>query len=104
MLFGLPVFNNAAIALGVAYVAVLVWMLMLSRSKKLHIPLIIIVAGGLSNLIDRIWRGFVLDIIQIGSFQANIADLLIVSGVGIFVFTVVTSAHDRVGETEQGDR
>ena len=52
--------------------------------KKTQIILSMVLAGGISNLIDRIFRGFVLDFIDLSpliSFPVfNIADALIVVG------------------------
>ena len=42
----------------------------------------IIIAGGVSNLIDRVWRGFVIDYVGLKFFGVcNIADFCIVFGV-----------------------
>lgn len=47
----------------------------------------LIIAGGLSNVIDRIFRGYVVDFIQMKLFGIyNIADALIVVSVAIIMF------------------
>ena len=54
------------------------------------IPLIAILAGGISNLMDRICRGFVIDFIDVNIFNFpnfNIADISIV--LGIFTLIIV---------------
>lgn len=47
----------------------------------------LILAGGISNIIDRIFRGYVVDFIQMKPFGIfNISDALIVVGVSIFIY------------------
>lgn len=53
--------------------------------------LVLVFAGGLSNLIDRILRGFVVDYLQIKLFSFpifNLADLLIIIGI-IILFVLI---------------
>jgi len=63
--------------------------------KKTQVVLSMILAGGISNLIDRIFRGFVLDFIDLSpliSFPVfNIADALIV--VGWIILASVTAIY-----------
>lgn len=58
------------------------------------------VAGGVSNLVDRVMRGSVIDFLNVGVGPLrtgifNVADMAILLGVGIFVF-----AHRRADEVE----
>ena len=58
---------------------------------KILIPLILILSGGVSNLIDRIFRGYVIDFIDINLFNFpnfNIADICITIGI-IFLIIII---------------
>lgn len=63
--------------------------------KKMIISLTLIVSGGVSNLLDRIFRGFVVDFIDINpifSFPMfNIADIVLVIGWILLIITVAIS-------------
>ena len=51
--------------------------------------LILVIAGAISNAIDRLQYGCVIDFISIGSFPIfNIADIFISLGVILFVFSI----------------
>lgn len=53
--------------------------------RQLVLPLALIVAGGVSNALDRLLMGFVRDPIGIYSWQGNIADV----GIGIGVLWAI---------------
>lgn len=56
------------------------------------IPLIAILAGGISNLIDRLCRGFVIDFIDVNIFNFpnfNIADISIVLGIFTLIIVII---------------
>ena len=48
--------------------------------KKTYFALSLVIAGAIGNLIDKIFRGYVLEFIVIKSLCFNIADILIVLG------------------------
>ena len=49
--------------------------------KKIKVFLILIISGGVSNTIDRIFRGFVVEFIKIGKLPVfNLADIFILIG------------------------
>lgn len=65
--------------------------------KKTNIALILIIAGGISNLIDRIFRFGVVDYIKIELFKFpifNIADLCIFMGFVIFIVVIAMQMKD----------
>lgn len=79
---------------GVAFV--LIWAAtLLMRRKDLDIyeivGLSLLFSGGFGNLIDRIFRGYVVDFVQVGIGPVrtgifNIADMAILGGVGLLLF------------------
>ena len=48
--------------------------------KKTYFALSLVIAGAIGNLIDKIFRGYVLEFIVIKSLCFNIADIFIVLG------------------------
>ncbi len=62
--------------------------------QKYQVPLLLILAGGIGNLIDRIIHGFVVDYIDVLIFNYdfpvfNFADSILVIGAGIIMIQVV---------------
>ena len=73
-------------------VLVLVFNFIINQKDKMTKPVIIflslIISGGISNIIDRIFRGFVFDFIKIGTFPVfNFADVFIVFGWILFLIS-----------------
>ena len=64
-------------------------------SNQVTIVLSLILAGGISNLIDRIFRGAVIDFIDLGpilNFPVfNVADIMLVIGVLMFTISLIIS-------------
>ncbi len=80
LFFGLYGSKNFAILINVSVLSVLVYLIRLKLNK--YLPLLLMTAGLVSNTIDRIFYGGVIDYItiwQIPSF--NIADITIVASV-----------------------
>ena len=68
------------------------------KDNNLHIgtliPLFFVLAGGISNLIDRIFRGFVIDFIDVNILNFpnfNIADICIVLGIIFLIGIIIKS-------------
>ncbi len=62
------------------------------------ISLFIVLAGGISNLIDRLFRGFVIDFIDVNIFNFpnfNIADICIVLGIVFLIFIIIKSTINK---------
>ncbi len=54
--------------------------------SQILFPLVLIMAGGLSNLFDRLMRGYVIDIVTIAGLSLNIADIAICIGGSMAVY------------------
>jgi signal peptidase II len=70
---------------------VCIWFLFKNKEILITICLTLIIAGGFGNLIDRIFRGYVIDFFEIRLFHFgifNFADCLVVIGAAVFAFYV----------------
>ena len=70
---------------------------------NIFISLILIASGGISNLIDRIFRGYVVDFIDVNLFNFpnfNVADISIIIGIGILLIVIIKSFFS--GKTRNG--
>jgi len=87
--FGLNKQNIGNIGLSIIILVVIFNYVVMQKDrmvKPVVVYLSFIIAGGISNVIDRIFRGAVFDFIQIGSFPVfNFADAFIVCGWLLFV-------------------
>ena len=57
-----------------------------------YIPFILLLSGSIGNLIDRIFKGYVIDFIDINILDFpnfNIADISIVSGVIVLLYIIL---------------
>ena len=66
-------------------------MLRLARGRWLHAAMVLIAAGGASNLADRFTRGAVVDMIRLLFIPFpifNLADICITIGVGALVLSI----------------
>jgi signal peptidase II len=97
--FGMLQGNNALLA-WVSVIALGIIMMSADKIRKEQaLPVILILAGLLGNLIDRIIRGFVVDFIDLKLWPVfNLADSLIV--VGAFWLIIVIMANERADRTE----
>jgi lipoprotein signal peptidase len=78
--FSLSFSSLGIMVLSIVLLASLGFLLFLTSSQMTKTGLTLLIAGGTSNLIDRLVQGGVTDIIQIGSLRFNLADMAIVSG------------------------
>lgn len=72
---------------------------LIKKNKKItnYIPFVLIISGSIGNLIDRVFRSFVIDFIDINLFSFpnfNIADISIVFGIFSLIYIILYSAND----------
>lgn len=82
--------------ISIIVIAIIIRFMVLQKDridKKTMIALELIIAGGVSNLIDRLFRGFVVDYIDINKLMSfpifNLADLCISIGWIILVISII---------------
>lgn len=79
--------------IGIAAVAV--YLYLYQKSTLGRVALSLIIAGGIGNMIDRIFRGFVVDFIDFCAFPKlwawvfNIADAAVCVGAALFIFDLL---------------
>jgi lipoprotein signal peptidase len=78
-----------ALLLNIRWVALRCYLAMYASSKRRTAALLIMLSGGMSNLIDRLWWGAVRDVISIGNSFFNLADVAIVGGAMIAVSSLL---------------
>ena len=88
-----------SIVTGVLIIGIIVYLILGKSSSKLEtVSLVMIASGGIGNLIDRIFRGFVVDFIEYlfmdwGVF--NFADILVTVGAVLLVISVLFVKGER---------
>lgn len=82
----------------------LVWMVKkLDLSKPLLLfALVLIFSGAISNVFDRILRGYVIDYIYLGLWPTfNLADIYIFSGVVLLIYEIfINNVHKKIDSTK----
>ena len=97
--FGLlPGFLNGLIAFSI--LAVLVYLFFKQKEFIFYSPFALILGGGIANLTDRIFRGCVVDFIQIPLWPTtfNLADIAITVGVLLIIFSGIGNSLKKNNE------
>jgi signal peptidase II len=77
-----------AVAVGIGFVAML--RKDLERNLPLQVALLLIIAGAIGNLADRIRYGYVVDFVAVGMWpKFNVADACITIAIGILAWTAL---------------
>jgi len=90
--------GDNAIAIGVSLLLILI--LVISHKKGLieTAPVYLIIAGAISNILDRIFYGGVIDYFTLPLIPTfNFADICIVTGIGIFIYHTLSQAYPANG-------
>lgn len=92
--------NLENIALSLLFIFIIIRFLIKQKKNidlKTEIVLYMILAGGISNLIDRIIRGAIIDFISIKNFPMfNLADMFIVVGWVLFIVFIFMYSTKKV--------
>ena len=92
--FSLPL---PAMVLTLIWLTILGYLALKLRQTKAQAAILLVIGGGLSNLLDRLVAGGVRDIMQLGDLFFNVADGAIVIGalavVVILISGEITGAH-----------
>jgi len=73
--------------------------------KKMKVALPLILAGGISNLLDRIGRGHVVDFIHIEHLPIfNVADLYVIIGWVLFALSLAIYTGKELGNIRNGGK
>ena len=87
----------------VALVGITIYMIKWRPENKLaYVSISFIVGGGIGNMIDRIWLGYVIDFIdfcafpKIWSYVFNVADSFVCIGAGMFILYMLLSTIDEM--------
>lgn len=81
--------GNTAWVLGLVLVGILLvgWLYFSSQDRIERLLLAVVLGGSLSNLIDRITRGGVVDYLKIPHLSSfNLADVGVIVGIGLLIF------------------
>lgn len=73
-----------------------------TSSRRVNYQLITILAGGISNLIDRLVWGGVRDIFTLGTLFFNMADMYIVIGIIMLILSLVMEQHNKNDQAPVG--
>ena len=99
------IFQNGTVFFSVVTVlliAVFVYLLISGKfkGKLFTISMILIIGGGIGNLIDRIFRGFVIDYLSVSFFPpvCNFADYCITIGAFLFMLCILLTTEKKSEE------
>jgi len=98
-------FSPYLVVVGLVVVAAVIFFHHRFSAKKqiVHVALAFILAGSIGNLLDRFFRGYVIDYIDIGGWPVfNFADIMINVGVILFLlFVFEEEKYEREEEWEE---
>lgn len=105
------IFQNATLFFSVITILLIGVFLFLLITKKFSgklftVSVILIIGGGLGNLIDRLFRGFVIDYLSLSFFPpiCNFADYCITIGAVLFILCILlTPEKKKENHTEEKD-
>ncbi len=100
--FSFPVPVAATIFITIPIILLIIYLFLIEYRKPnpnstLMLAWSLVLCGALSNFIDRIKYSYVIDYILLGTALINLADVLIVFGLGIYMLELFRSKKKAVG-------
>ncbi len=87
--FSFPIEGPLLQLITIVFIALIFWWSLKEKAYQhpwLWLPFTCILGGAFGNAIDRFFRGFVVDMFQVGSFPIfNVADSFVTIGVGLLI-------------------
>ena len=90
--FGIGRINFILIISIIIIIVIIVFLIKENTKITNYIPFVLLLSGSIGNLIDRIFKGYVIDFIDINILDFpnfNIADISIVSGVIVLLYIIL---------------
>lgn len=91
--------NSVIIILNILIIAMItIFLIKRNKDIKNHLPFILIISGSIGNLFDRIFRGYVIDFININLFDFpnfNVADICITIGIFLLIFLIIKNINRK---------
>ena len=90
--FGIGRINFSLIISIIIIIGIIVFLIKENTKITNYIPFVLLLSGSIGNLIDRIFKGYVIDFIDINILDFpnfNIADISIVSGVIVLLYIIL---------------
>lgn len=87
--------GNNTIIIGLTIIILLLLFVYLINNKNVinnYFPFTLIIAGAMGNFIDRVFRGYVIDFIDINLFNFpnfNVADICVVMGIVLLIIYII---------------
>ncbi|HRY37078.1 MAG TPA: signal peptidase II [Candidatus Magasanikbacteria bacterium] len=93
--FSIPLSNILIIILTLITLCFFSYLIAIEKNKNSRFGLIVATFGAISNLIDRIFYQNTIDYLQVYISVFNLADVLIVVGIGIYLLTLKQCHSER---------
>lgn len=96
--FGIGRINFILIISIIIIIGIIVFLIKEKKKITNYIPFILLLSGSIGNLIDRIFRGYVIDFIDVNIFNFpnfNIADICITLGIFFIAFILIKQIIKR---------
>lgn len=83
------------ITIGLIIIAITIYLILFKLKRSEKISFFLILLGAISNLIDRLQYGFVIDYFDLKWFTIfNLADVLITLGTAMLIFSLFKKSHN----------